>query len=358
MKRPMARRGAAGPGPGLGLGPGPGPGRGLGIKNLAAEDLFALLAALAFLVLPGFVQSWRLLDLSIYFTYALLALSLAFIWGHVGLLCLGQAIFFGLGAYGMATVTLGRVPGLEGLVSSWVGLAAAIGLAAVVANVLARFLFYAQGLQGAFFGVVTLAIAVLAERGFVNWDYMGGLNGLLNVPAFMPGLNGGAEFYDEYGLYYITLAILALCYLGLSYAKRSAFGLTLAAIRSHELRTRAFGYETNGYKVAAFTLAAAVAGLAGALFVVQFNFASPSLVGFGLSAEALIWVALAGRGSLIAAVVGTVLFRVLENLLASELQEYWQLVIGAIFVTVVVFFPQGLIGSLLARLDARRGGPA
>ncbi|MGO1120490.1 branched-chain amino acid ABC transporter permease [Rhodovibrionaceae bacterium A322] len=324
---------------------------GLSLKNLSAEDLFALLSAGAFLLVPTFIESWRLLDLSIYFTYALLALSLSFIWGHVGLLCLGQAIFFGLGAYGMSVVTLGMLPGMEGLVSSWVGLLVAVGLAALVANILARFLFYAQGLQGAFFGVVTLAIAVLAERGFVNWDYMGGLNGLLSVPSFMPGLNGGEEYYNEYGLYYITLAVLALCYLGLSYAKRSAFGLTLAAIRSHELRTRAFGYETNAYKVWAFTLAAAIAGLAGALFVVQFNFASPSLIGFGLSAEALIWVALAGRGSLIAATVGTVLFRILESLLASEFQEYWQLIIGAIFVVVVVFFPQGLIGSLLEKAE-------
>ena len=108
------------------------------------------------------------------------------------------------------------------------------------------FLFLAGGLQGAFFGIVTLAMAFIVERLAINWDYAGGLNGLMNVPPINTGLNGGgAEVYDAWPLYYINLAVLAAGIGVLAALMRSRYGLVLRAIRGHEARTRMLGYDIN-----------------------------------------------------------------------------------------------------------------
>src|SRR3546814_7595073 len=108
-------------------------------------------------------------------------------------------------------------------------------------------------------------------------------------------------------------------------------------------------------KRGAFALSGAVAGFAGALFVAQFGFASPSLIGFALSAEALIWVALGGRGELISAALGVVTIRLLESQLSSRLENWWPLVLGLVFMMVVVMLPRGVFGDLVHRIDRRRG---
>ena len=149
------------------------------------------LAALAALVaLPALAAPWLLGDLAAYFAYAVLAVSLAFAWGHCGLLSLGHAVFFGIGAYAMATLTLGMLPGLESVRSTWLGLAFAAGTAGAAAWTIGWFTFAGRGLHGAFFGIVTLALAVVFERLAINWDWLGGLNGLMNVPPIVLGLNG------------------------------------------------------------------------------------------------------------------------------------------------------------------------
>lgn len=322
------------------------------LRATGAERLTVWACAAILLLLPLGVEDWLLADLSIFFSYALFAASLAFVWGHCGLLSLGQAVFFGIGAYAMSLVTLGMVPGAEGLVSTWVGLIAATVCPAAFAYLLGRFLFSADGLHGAFFGIVTLAVAFVVERLVINWDYTGGLNGLMNVPPINLGLNGGGyELWEAVPLYYAALAVLALGFAVLSLLIKSRWGTALKAVAMHETRTRALGYDTARYKTSAFTLGAAVAGLAGALFVVQFGFVSPSLIGFGLSAEVLIWVALGGRGMLVAACAGAVIVRLMESNLSSLFGDTWLIVLGALFVFSVMFLPRGLVGEGIHRLD-------
>jgi ABC-type branched-subunit amino acid transport system permease subunit len=141
--------------------------------------------------------------------------------------------------------------------------------------------------------------------------------------------------------------------------KRSRFGLLLAALRENELRAATLGHDTARLKVWAFTLSGMIAGLAGALFVSQFGFASPSLIGFSLSAEALIWVALGGRSNLFAAALGAICVRFLESQLSGALGAVWPVVAGLLFMTSVVFLPRGLFGEAIARLEiaGRRAGP-
>ncbi|PVB60134.1 branched-chain amino acid ABC transporter permease [Labrenzia sp. 011] len=325
------------------------------LDTASTQTLTALVCLVILVALPAVSTDWLLADLSIYFSYALFAASLAFVWGHCGLLCLGQAVFFGLGAYAMSFVTLGMVPGAAGLVSTWAGFAAAMIVPALFAYVLGLFLFSAKGLEGPFFGIVTLAVAFVVERLFINWDYAGGLNGLMNVPPINLGLNGGGfEVWETGPLYYAALVTLVIGFLALTVILQSRWGLAAKALSLHETRTRALGYDTTAYKATAFAIGAAFSGLAGALFVAQFGFASPSLIGFTLSAEVLIWVALGGRGMLIAACLGAILVRVLESNLSSVFNETWLLLLGGLFIACVMFLPRGLIGDVIHRIDSLR----
>lgn len=322
---------------------------------LAREDRIGLalagLAIAAPLVLPGYMLG----DLGVWFTYAMLAVSLAFAWGHCGLLSLGHAVYFGVGAYAMSVVTLGMLPGLEWLVSTWVGLALAVSAAALAAFLAGLLFFAARGLKGAFFGIVTLAVAVIVERLAIQSDWLGGLNGLMGVPPLTLGLNGdGPAIWDPLPLYYTMLAALVLSVAVLRRLVRARFGLVLAGIRGNELRVETLGHDTRRMKILAFTLSGGLAGLAGALFVAQFGFASPSLIGFQLSADVLIWVALGGRGSLLAAALGAITVRLVESQISGPLGPWWPLVLGLMFMLSVVAFPRGLYGEVIHRLERRR----
>lgn len=314
-----------------------------------AAGVLALLA-----LLPAVAPHWQLAEFARYFSYMLLAASLAFVWGHCGMLCLGQAVFFGIGAYGMSVVTLGKLAFAPTLVSSWAGLAFGVGAAALAGWLLGWLFFSARGLGGAFFGIVTLAVAFIVERIAINWNYLGGLNGLMNVPALRAGWNAGEEIVDETIVYYTMLAVLAAVVALLIAAARSPWGRVLLAIRNHDLRAQALGLRIAREKTRAFALGAAVAGLAGALFVTQFNFVSPPLIGFTLSAEALIWVAVGGRVSVVAAALGALLVRLAESWLSGWFGDDWLLALGAVFVLVVVAMPRGVVGELLARAGERR----
>ncbi len=309
-------------------------------------------AALA--LAPLVIDSWQMAQFSQFITYGLFAMSLSLIWGQCGLLTFGHAIFFGIGAYAMSLVTLGMIPGFGKLSSSYLGLALAIAAPAAFANLLGRFLFYGRGLHGAYFAIVMLAIAVIAERLAVNWNYIGGLNGLMNIPPMNLGLLGwDYEIQDGPPLYYFTLGVAFAVFLLLDALIRSRYGTVLRAIRDGEERTGYFGYDTASYKLTAFTLAAGVAGLAGAIFVTQFSFASPPLIGFSLSTEVLIWVAVGGRTLLIAAFLGAMVVRAVESVLSELLGAYWLLALGVLFILNVIFLPRGLIGEAILRLAGK-----
>lgn len=323
--------------------------------NLSSQTWLGLAALCVFALLPAAVPEWVLPDLAIYFTYALFAASLAFIWGQAGLLSLGHAVFFGVGGYVMSIVTLGMVPGLPQLRSSWVGLAAAVAASGASAWALGWYFFASRGLKGAFFGVVMLAVAAIAERVAINTPWLGGLNGLLNVPPLTLGLNGGGfEIVDPLPLYAVGLGTLAAALaVGLRLVA-SDFGLALAAVRENELRAWTLGYDVRRLKRRAFALAGAAAGLAGALFVAQFGFASPSLIGFSLSADVLIWVAVGGRNALVSAALGAVALRFLESRLSGPFGTLWPLMLGGLFMLCVVALPNGLFGGVIAVLDRWR----
>src|SRR5438105_280521 len=135
---------------------------------------------------PLLVDEWQLSELSQRFSYGIFAMSLAFVWGQTGLLCFGHAIFFGVGAYAMALITKGLTPGVGD--STVTGLLAATLLPGLVALIAGTLVFRGRGLSGAYFAIVTLAAAVIAERAASHWSVIGGFNGLLDVPPLRYGV--------------------------------------------------------------------------------------------------------------------------------------------------------------------------
>ena len=316
-----------------------------------SRPLTALVWA-ALLLAPLALDDWRMSQFAQLLTYGIFALSLAFIWGQAGILCFGQAIFFGIGAYVMALVTLGRFPMLGD--SQWTGMLLASAAAGLAATLLGIFLFGGRGLSGAHFAIVTLCASVIAEVAARRWDFIGGFNGLLGVPPLLWPFERSDIYLSSTETYFLVLGLAGLCYLLLLWLARSAYGTLLSAIRSNEYRTRFFGYDVLSAKLFAFTVSGGVAGLAGALFTAQFGFVSPPLLGFALSTEVLIWVAVGGRGVLMGALLGAILVRSVENTLSDSLGEYWLLAMGLLFIVIVVFAPEGLFGKLLRLLPSRR----
>ena len=306
--------------------------------------------------LPLVVGAWQVGQIAQYLTYGIFAMSLALIWGQCGLLSFGHAVFFGLGAYAMSLTTLGMLPGLEGWTSSYLGMVLALIVPAVGANILGRFLFYGRGLQGAQLAIVMLAVAVIAERIMTRWGYAGGMNGLMSVPPIELGAFGlSYELYDPLPLFYGTLVAAVIVYVLLETLVRSRRGVVLRAVGADEPRTAFLGHDTRALKLSVFTLSAAVAGFAGALFASQFGFVSPPLIGFTLSTEVLIWVALGGRRSLLTAFLGAIVVRLAENALGDLLGPAWLLGLGLIFVLCMIFLPRGLLGEAYWRFIAGRG---
>ena len=297
------------------------------------------------IIFPLIGDDYLIVQLTQFVVYGIFAMGLSLVWGYAGILCFGHAVFFGIGAYIMALTTKNMIPSITGfMTASMMAISLSVVVVALFAAILGYFLFYGR-LSGPYLGIVTLAIAVIAERIAVKWYYIGGFNGLINVP---PLSIAGWEIIDQNALYYIIVAIGFGVYLFCDRIVRSPFGTILAAVRSNEARAEFFGYNIARYKIITFAIGAAVAGLAGALFAAVTEFVSPTMLGFGLSTEVLIWVSLGGKEVLLASFLGAMLVRMLEAFLSDLLTYYWILILGMFFVICVIFFPKGVFGNLLA----------
>ncbi len=331
------------------------------MSNAATRSLRAHPLALQLVILAGFAlfplagDDYLVVELTQYLVYGIFAMGLSLVWGYAGILCFGHAVFFGLGAYVMALVSKGMVPGIGGfLASGWAAMALAVAVVALFAVLLGYFLFYGR-LSGPYLGIVTLAISVIAERVAIKWYYIGGYNGLTGIP---PLSLGGREIIDIVPMYYLIASFAVGVYLLCRRIVASPFGTIVAAVRDNEDRAEFFGYNTAYYKIVIFAVGAAVAGLAGALFAVVTEFVSPTMIGFGMSTEVLIWVALGGKEVLLASFLGALLVRAMESFLSDVLTYYWFLMLGLFFVACVMFFPRGVFGRLLGARPAAAGAEA
>ena len=310
--------------------------------------LVSLAVVVGFLIIyPFYTDPYSLSVVRDALTFGLFALSLDYLWGKTGTLSFGHAAFFGLGAYGMAIVTIkfGIDPDYAGLL----GLAGGIGLAALVALVVGYFLIFG-GVRGAYFTIVTLAMTVIADHIAVGWsDVTGGNSGLIGVPPLTVSVLGFNYAFFGLPLYYLILALCSVALLVLWFACRGRYGSILSAIQDNELRARTLGHNTALHLLIVFILSAMLAGLAGAVYVTGTGFVAPDMIGLLLSTEVIIWVAIGGRGTLLGPIIGTFIVMRLQQEISSFDTKLWPLFIGGFFIAMVFLFPDGVL-SLFRRL--------
>ena len=278
---------------------------------------------------------------------AIFALSLELLAGTTGLVSLGHAAFLGIGAY--AAVLLAPKTGAGSLpVMLALSMLCAAAYALFVGALSLR-------TRGVYFIMVTLAFAQMAYFIFHDTKLGGGSDGIyLNVK---PMLAGVLDLKDRNAFYFFALGALAVTYGLLAALLRSRFGHALAGIRVNEQRMRAAGFRTYGYKLAAFVLGGALAGLAGFLIAVRDGFVNPEMLAWQESGTVLLMLILGGLGHLRGAVLGALVFTLLKELYSSEgwvgpLADHWQLTLGLTIIAFVATMPKGLIG-LPAQLRRR-----
>ncbi len=289
--------------------------------------------------------------------YALFALSLELLVGATGLICFGQAAFFGIGAYAAVLLSSDSNPSsIAWLLPACVLAAAAYAL--VVGALSLR-------TKGVYFIMVTLAFAQMAYYVVHDTPLGGGTDGI--YLTLKPVLGTWIDLDKAVTLYGFTLACLLLVFGGLGVLNRSRFGRALAGIRVNEQRMRATGFSTYPYKLAAFTVSGGIAGLAGFLFAVKDGFVNPEMMSWHLSGAVLIMIILGGIGHLRGALIGAFAFALLQELFKSEaifgaFAKHWHLGLGLSIIASVVLLPRGLVGlpeQIRARLlGAKQGGGA
>jgi branched-chain amino acid transport system permease protein len=272
---------------------------------------------------------------------AIFAMSLDLLVGFSGLVSFGHAAYFGVAAYAVALLT----PKAEAA-SLWIALPVSVAAAAAAALVIGFLVLHTRGI---YFIMVTLAFAQMVYFVFHDTAIGGGSDGIyvnFKPDAAIFGVRP-FDLGNARHLYYFIAVLALLTYLVLARLLRSAFGRTLMGIRSNEARMRSLGYPTFLYKLAAFTLAGALAGLAGFLYAVLYGFVTPELLAWNESGNVLLMVILGGMGNLLGSAAGALAFVGMQEVF-SNLTRHWQLIMGAVIVLAVLGLPGGL-----ARLPAR-----
>lgn len=275
--------------------------------------------------------------------FALFACAFNLLLGFTGLLSFGHAAFFGGAAYitGWFIKALGWTPELG--VLAGVATGALLGL--IVGLIAIR-------RQGIYFAMITLALAQVVFFIALQAPFTGGEDGLQGVPR--GALFGVLSLADDLTLYYVVLAVFAACFVAILRIVTSPFGQVLKMIRENEPRAISLGYEVDRYKLMAFVLSAALAGLAGGMKTVVMGFASLSDVHWSMSGEVILMSLLGGVGTFFGPVLGSTIVIGLQNMLADKVGAWVTVIIGVIFVICVLSFRKGMVGEWLAWRERQR----
>lgn len=348
--------------------------------GLVAVAVLVLLANLALppdspLYVPGYAVSL----MGKYLCYALLALAIDLVWGYVGILSLGHGAFFALGGYAMGMYLMRQI-GPRGVYGNpvlpdfmvflnwpelpwyWLGfdqfwLAALMVLLVpgALAFVFGWFAFRSR-VSGVYLSIITQAMTYALLLAFFRNDMgFGGNNGLTDFKDLL-GFSLQADA-TRAGLFLATAIALAAAFLMCRAITRSRFGKVLVAIRDAESRTRFLGYRVESYKLVVFTLSAMMAGVAGALYVPQVGIINPGEFAPANSIEAVIWVAVGGRGTLVGPIIGAVTVNLGKTVFTNLLPEFWLFALGGLFILVTLVLPKGIVGAVQATFRLRRRSP-
>ena len=332
-----------------------------------------LLAALNLLmpaISPAHVPTYVVSLAGKYLCFAILALAVDLVWGFAGILSLGHAAFFALGGYGMGMYLMRQI-GARGQYANpvlpdfmvflnykelpwtwygfnWFGFAMLVALLvpAVLAAVFGWLAFRSR-VTGVYLSIITQALTYALLLAFFRNDMgFGGNNGLTDFKELL-GAPLSAD-RTRAGLLVITAIVLCALYLVARWLTASRFGKVLIAVRDTESRTRFLGYRPENYKLVVWTLSAVMAAIGGALYVPQVGIINPGEFAPQNSIEAVIWVAVGGRGTLHGAILGAVLVNAAKTIFTGQLPELWLFALGGLFIAVTLFLPRGIIGLLRA----------
>ena len=305
-----------------------------------------------------------------YFCYALLALAIDLIWGYCGILSLGHGAFFALGGYAMGMYLMRQI-GTRGVYADpilpdfmvflnwpalpvyWYGFQhfAYAALMVVLVPGLLAFVFgwfaFRSRVTGVYLSIITQALTFALMLGFFRNNFgFGGNNGLTDFKDIL-GFNVQSDA-TRAALFAASVVALGIGFYLCRVIVRSKFGKVLIAIRDAEARTRFLGYRVESYKLLVFTVSACMAGIAGALYVPQVGIINPSEFAPANSIEAVIWVAVGGRGTLVGAVIGAILVNYAKTTFTSgALAPYWLFMLGGLFVAVTLLLPRGIVGTIV-----------
>ena len=265
-----------------------------------------------------------------------LALSIDILLGFTGLLSLGQALYFGIGAY-VSALVLREEP------SFWLAMAAAVG-SSLVAGTLGGLI--ANRVRGVYFALITFGMAQVVAKVVYNTRELGASDGLIGIPVIeiplgIVTISAG----DPLAFFLLTLAVVGILYAAVSYLLGTPFGRVLVALKANEKRVPFLGYSTWSARMVAYVVAAVVAGTTGALYPMLRGFVSPELMFFAASGNALVMVIVGGVGTLIGAIAGAVLLTMLKSAIGSW-TEHHLIIVGLIFIGAILFMPKGLIGLI------------
>lgn len=330
-----------------------------------------VLCALLFLVLPLGLDLFRLNLVGKYLTYAFVAVGLVLCWGYAGILSLGQGVFFGLGGYVMAmflkleasdlvATAKQNTPGIPDFMDwnqltelPWfwhpfyslsLTLVLLVLLPVCVAALIGLAMF-TRRVGGVYFAIMTQSLAAILSILIIGQQGLcGGINGITDLRT-LKGWDINSDT-AKYVFYFLNAALLVGVVIFSKFLLESKLGRLLVAIRDQEDRVRFSGYNVAHFKVFVFALAALFSALGGAMFTLQVGFISPSLVGIVPSIEMVIFCAVGGRYSLIGAVYGALVVNFAKTVLSENFPELWLYFIGALFMAVVLVFPNGLAGVI------------
>jgi urea transport system permease protein len=316
---------------------------------------------------PLHVSNFTLNLFGKFLTYAILALGLDLLWGYTGVLSLGHGVFFGLGAYAMGmhlmleigtqSVYQNALPDfmvwnqVKMLPLFWRPFySAAFTLLAILAvpalvGLAFGFLAFRSRIRGVYFSIITQALALSAWLVFNrNEMNLGGTNGLADFKTiFGHRLNQAST---QRGLYVASALALVAAFLLCRWITTTRAGKVLVAIRDSETRALFSGYAPANYKLFVFVVSAVLAGVAGALYVPQVGIITPAKIGVLPSIEMVVWVAAGGRGTLVGAVAGALGVNWMQSWLTTSYPDFWLLFLGGLFMGVVLFFPDGVVGAI------------
>lgn len=311
---------------------------------------------------PQFADAWTVGNAAYFMIWTFMAMGLSVIWGYAGALSFGQTAFFGLAgyAYGVLTINIGSAYGF-----TIVALLLAVALAGLFALIIGYFMFYGR-ISGVFVGIVTLSVTLvletfMAQTAGPQWHIgaarLNGFNGMSGMPPLtIPWPGGALSLFPGPALYYVLLALVVVCYLGLRILLNSRFGNVLVAIRENPHRAEMLGYDIRVYQMLAFGLGGALAGLSGALYTAWGQYITPSSMGLTSAALPIIWVAVGGRRDITATLLGTLLVLSAFQALTIYGSQYALVAMGALLLVTVLVAPQGLVVLAMKGIARLTGG--